>query len=336
LDFEGHVHRFFLVAEDIKHGPYGNMSRNWIAAIAFLIGILSTSDGFPADSEPEDSESGHGMPIVSLRSNYYGFADLKDPMPGTFEEELMGSMVLTSFKGVVPIPFADRTIVLVPGLFFDHTHLEYRNWDFGVTPAREQLSDFYATGLEMSMIAELSERVWFVTRLTWGLYSDLKEVDASDARLYGVLMADILVAENTVVGLGLSYNSDFGFPAPIPFAHFAYRNDWFRTDITIPSDAQAYFLPHERVEIGIRARLLGNEYRMTYEDEDWNNMLVQLSTLEFGGIGAVRLFRGLWLEFGGGAALRNRYKAILPNGNVLREINFSPTWFANAALVFRL
>lgn len=327
--------------EFMSHVRFTSVKRHCLSALAVLCALLVSSQVAAAGEEKESEEgaqqrTGHGPAIASVETSYYGYAGLAEPTLGTFEDDLEAAIVVTSVRAGVPLPFKNNNIILFPGVFFDHTHLEYRGWDYDVTPASEQLRDFYAVGLELGVVNRLADWAWLATRLSWGLYSDMEEVGNEDGRLYGTILADFVVAKGMVLGIGLSYNSDFGYPAPLPFVHFAYEMRWFRTDLMIPSYGELYFLPHERVELGVRARLVGNESRVTYDDPDWNDLLVQLSTIDVGAAINVRLVAGLWVKLFGGASVNRRYKAILLDGEELRDTGLRETWFVSTGLAYRL
>ena len=319
-----------------RHIQTGNAAWRMVLlpmALAFVLSLLAQ----PARAQEEQEQRpGRGPSIASVESTYYGWTELLNPHPGTFEGDLKVRAITSSVQAGFPLVFQGGKILLFNGAFFDQLHLGYQNWDASVTPKDEQPSSFYALGWQMTLINALTKRSRLLTQLRWGLFSDLIEVDENDARLYGLVMVDRDLIQGMVLGLGIAYHSDFGYPHPMPFLHFAYQNSWFRTDMGLPSNVELFFAPHERIELGARGRLSGNEYKMTYQDEALDNILIQVSTMDVGPAVNLRLVAGLWLRFFGGYAFNNRYKTVAPNGKEIRDVSLDNTWFVNANLSYNL
>lgn len=306
---------------------------SWIAIPSFV----RADEKEQSKDSTKASPPGHGPTLISLEFSYYGFSELANPEVGTFEEDLQVSMMVTAFKGGIPTPFKNETIIMVNSLFFEQRHLLYRGWDFDVTPRSEQPLNFYAIGWEFSLLAELKERIWLVTQLSWGLFSDLKDVDQNDDRIYGLILASFTLRNDLTLGVGLSYNPDFGVPAPIPLAQLSYQHRWFRVEAILPSEGELLFIPHERTEIGFRGRVSGNEFRATNRVNPLlNNFLVQISTIDLGAAANFRFVKGLWFGLFAGGSVRNRYKAVQPNGDRAFDISVRNSWVVSGRLFYRL
>ena len=165
----------------------------------------------------------------------------------------------------------------------------------------------------------------------------MKTIDHRDARLYGTVLVDFSVSERTIVGAGVSYNSDLGSPYPVPFLHYAYDAGWFRCELGIPSDAVVLFVPHECVEIGVKAVLTGEEYRVSVEgDDELDKMMVQTSTVDVDPVLGVRTVGGLWINLFGGYTLYNVFSAVDYEGDELLDIDLENTWFVAGGLAYRV
>jgi hypothetical protein len=79
---------------------------------------------------------------------------------------------------------------------------------------------------------------------------------------FGYLSKAFKEDESLVLGLGLSYNTLLGKPAFLPLIDFYWQTEKFKIDAFLPYYGGIYYLPSQKIEIGLQGRMQGNRYNL--------------------------------------------------------------------------
>jgi hypothetical protein len=79
---------------------------------------------------------------------------------------------------------------------------------------------------------------------------------------FGYLSKAFKEDESLVLGLGLSYNTLLGKRAFLPIVDFYWQSEKFKIDVFLPHYGGIYYLPSQKIELGLQGRMQGNRYNL--------------------------------------------------------------------------
>ncbi len=228
----------------------------------------------------------------------------------------------------IPITFGKSTYLVVGGAY----HVD--SVSFSMQPADFiELRSFHSAELSLLLIQQLNDGWSLSFRLAPGLAGDFRSVDIEMLRLNTLAMATYSFSERFVLGGGFLVTYGFGSLLPLPALYFEYRPvDEIRIEAFLPAFLTARWTLWNRLELGLRAELQGNEYAVrdqrirdaypcraeavddptTDVDERMRDSDACLDHLAYsvGTAGAtvgVRLFHSFWLSVFGGHTFFRRF-----------------------------
>lgn len=221
-----------------------------IATMAFLIvvGIASPSGAQPG-------------PSLSVSYEYFPYSNLADPQAGTFEEDLKVRVgTLSAEFSLSPVIFSQGKTVWVNTFSYQRFDLDYQNWSDAQGGNRIENTQ----GIEYTavLVRQLSD-TWNLTAVaTPGLHSDFgADLSYDDFNVETALIFGRRFSERLTIGFGAAYSFKFGEGYPLPFVTVAWTNgSTAKIDMLLPVYAELWYLPNPKVEIGLAARVGGDQY----------------------------------------------------------------------------
>ena len=278
--------------------------------------------------------------IVDLSAQYIPGTELDDP-PG-----LEAQVSSYDFTLNVPVVLGERTF-LIPGLNYHVDSISFEN-----TPDEfVDLRMFQSVSLPVLFVQILPRNWSLAARVAPGIAGDFETIDSRMLTFSGVLSLTKGVSERLVVGFGGIASYAFGVLLPLPSFYMDWTpNDWLRFETYIPAFAHLDFLIGDRIEIGPRIDIAGNDYAVRDErvaqspacnDPTSNaNCLdhVAYSVATTGVQLGVRIAGTLWTTFYGGRTIYRRLEMRNRDGDTLDGgLETLPSdWFIRANLVFRI
>lgn len=242
----------------------------------------------------------------------------------TFEGLKVG---IKNYYFLVAHPFKlGDNISIKAGLEYDIIGLVYENWnsDIAITerPVSLKSLNFYFD------VTQKFGKGWQVQlQAKPGIASDWQNDLQGDDFIFqgfGIIGKYFKEDESLFIGLGASQNTLLGEKMLLPVLDFYWKTGKFKFDGTFPFKGGVYFLPTEKLEIGLQGRIQGNRYNLNYADNALSQA-VAYSTI-FGGLALQWKFYknfALNTEFGINA---NRTYEVL-NGQDKKVIDTDPKKF---------
>ncbi len=239
-----------------------------------------------------------------------------------------------------PIPLAEQTFLVV-GSAYHVESVSFANAPPGFVPLRA----FHSVELS-ALLVQLLPRDWALSvRVAPGMGGDFAAVDEEMVRLSAVALATHAFTDDFVLGGGGLVSYSFGSFLPLP----ALYVDWqawsvgpadapiatFRIEAFVPAFASLKHTLFDRVELGMRVEVFGNEYAVRDERiaDAWpcvasaadvagtaaNEAVAQpaecldhvaYSTGIVGAVAGVRLFETVWLSALAGGSVFRRFEML--------------------------
>lgn len=199
--------------------------------------------------------------ITSVECSYLSKVKVNSPVQNSFEQDLKVQPTISGFRFNYPIVVEKDKTYLIHGFSFQHLLLDYENWDIFQEP--DCVDEFYALGYELTLSYKFSE-VWTMnTFLHPGIASDVKGASLGDMHISGGVLFDYRTSGPASYGLGLAYAGNFGDPLFVPLIRFAWDDEKkLRLNLILPAQAELWYKYTENLELGLRARLIGNQYKI--------------------------------------------------------------------------
>jgi hypothetical protein len=190
------------------------------------------------------------------------------------------------------VPNGGRT-VLVPRLSVQQLRFDHDGWP-QATPAADEA---YLIDLGLAVQHQLSARWALRADLSPSLASDFDQTLATDDFvLQGAVLAIRQTSPHFAAGFGAAYSTVFGSPIPIPLVLLQGSGDGWRAEALLPSNVQAWWVPSERVEMGLSVEALGSRHRLGAHEGLLDRPYAEALTLTAGPSVNVRLTP--WLRVG--------------------------------------
>ena len=170
------------------------------------------------------------------------------------------------------VPFNEnRTVLLFGaayGLLYTDNSRGHRYYSFHDPDAtyviRTAFEDLHAVRLNFGLFQNLKDRWNVVLMAIPGMYSNFNTFDLLSFNLQGTAMAVYHHSEDFQLSFGLTYGTQFGRMLVFPMVTVNwYIGHDFRLDTMLPVEFQIRYIPHDRVVIGLMAKMSGQVYRIT-------------------------------------------------------------------------
>lgn len=257
-----------------------------------------------------------------------------------------------------PIPLAERSF-LIPGATY---HVE--SVSFADTPQGfADLRAFHGVDVPV-LFVQLLPHDWSLSlRIAPGLAGDFHSVDADMFRFGAMALASHAFSDQLVLGGGAVASYAFGSFLPLPAGYLEWKPaSPFVFEVFIPAFAHAKAVFGDRVELGYRVEVQGNEYAVRDEriagafpcvdgppdpsraelgakaDPDRCFDHLAYSVIAFGPTIAVRLFETVWLTAAAGHSALRRFEEKNPSGETIPDSvqNLPNTFFVRSGLTWRI
>jgi hypothetical protein len=308
------------------HPMQASILRSGTIAILTILAVFAWASESPAQPQP----------TLSLAYDYFPFSKLDNPTSGTFEEDLEIRVATFSTElTLAPMVFAQGKTVLVNTFSYHRFDLDYKNWDdpSGDDPIEN------AQGVEYTvvLVRQLSERWNLTTVVTPGLHSDFKGgLSSNDFNVSSALILGRQHSERLTLGFGLAFSFKYGEGYPLPFLSVAWNNGSnARVDMLLPVHAEFWYLPSPKVELGLAARVSGNQY---HGDPDRYGVTDPQMRYSAGTVGpSIKLHasKSVSLTIDGGVTVRRRFE-FFDGDEKAQSLDLKNTGFVKAGLQINL
>ena len=198
---------------------------------------------------------------ISVGYEFFPASNLSTPDVGTFEENL--EVTVATFSADFSLPaavFSEGETVLLATFSYHRFDLDYTNWDD--LQGGNRIDNAQGLEFELVVVRQLSERWNMIAVATPGIHSDLRGDRTSDEF---ILEAALIFAhqksENLSLGFGAAYSFLYGEGLPIPLLSLQWTNgSSSRVDLLLPATAEFWYRPNQILEIGLGAKVAGNQY----------------------------------------------------------------------------
>lgn len=202
-----------------------------------------------------------GNPSFSMSYEFFPSAKLSDPDPGTFEEDL--SIQVATFSAefsLAPVMYANGKTILMNKLAFRRLDSYYKNWND--LQGGNRIDNVQEIEYSFTVVRQLSEKWNLTAMVNHGLYSDFQgDLSRNDFNLSSAFILGRQYSERFSLGFGLAYTLKYGSAIPIPFVTMNWTNgSKLRVELLLPIMAEFWYLPSEKLELGLTAKVSGNQY----------------------------------------------------------------------------
>ena len=293
-------------------------------AIALLSVFLTDITGLHAQPKPS----------FTAGYEYFPFSNLKDPDLNTFERDL--EVRVSTFYGefsLAPIIRSQGRTVIVNTLSYHRFDLDYRNWDNQQGGNRIENTQ----GIEYTfvLVRQLSEKWNMTVVATPGVHSDLVEkLSMDDFNVQGAVIFGRLHSGTLTYGFGAAYTLKYGEPFPLPFVTLQWNKapNW-RADLLLPVHAELWYLPSQRVELGLTARVKGSDYHGSPKRYLVGNPRMRYSVVTAGPSIKLHFSNAARLLIDGGVTMLRRFE-FFDGSRELRSLDLKSSPFVRAGLQF--
>lgn len=201
-------------------------------------------------------------PTLTLTSEVWPSRSLSNAEIAGDAVALDGTTLGTVSTGLVlshPFVLDGGRTVLVPRLSVQQLRFDHDGWPQG-TPAADEA---YLIDLGLSVQRQLSARWALRADVTPSVASDFDAaVGRDDFALQGAALAVWQASPQFSAGFGAAYSTVFGAPFPLPLVLLQGSGDGWRAEAFLPASVEAWWVPSERVEMGLSAQALGSRHRL--------------------------------------------------------------------------
>jgi hypothetical protein len=182
----------------------------------------------------------------------------------------------------------------------------------------------------------LSERWYMLALVTPGLASDLKadNITRDDFTFEAAAVFVRKFNDRWSLGFGAAVSNQFGEPIPLPVVAFEWNNGGkLRANGILPSSMEFWYLPSQRVELGLVVGGEGNRYHGDPEIHGVDNPQLRYSRVNFGPSAKIHLSKQVHLKIDGGIIGFHRSE-FYDDDNKVAEYDLKPTGFIKVGITF--
>jgi hypothetical protein len=276
-------------------------------------------------------------PSFSFNYEYFPYAALENPdttpVNGArnFEQDLEIQVGVFHAEFSAPIIFGKGATVIVHTLSYDRLELRYRNWDN--EQGGNRIEEAHGLEYTFTLVHQLSD-TWNITAVaTPGLHSDFKgTLSADDFSASSAVIFSRQHSEDLSYGFGAAYAFNFGQAYPIPLLALNWApGSKTRLDLLLPAHAEFWYLPSTTFEMGLIARVSGNQYHGDPDIFAVDNPQMQYSSGTFGPSVKVHFSERIHLNVDAGYTVLRRFD-FSDGSNELQSLDLENSGFVRAGL----
>ena len=246
-------------------------------------------------------------PSISGSYEFFPFSKLTDPDPGTFEQDLEVRVATFYTEFSAPAVFSEGRTVLVNTLSYHSFDLDYKNWDD--LQGGSKIENAKGIEYSLTLVRQFSEKWNLTAVVTPGLHSDFNDgISNDDFNVSSAVIFGRQISQNFSLGFGAAYSFKFGEAFPIPLLTLQWTSgSSSRVDLLLPVQAELWYLPSRKLELGLAARIGGNQYHGDPARFSVKNPQMRYS---IGTVGPSLKFllKGIHLTVDGGVTLLRRFE----------------------------
>jgi hypothetical protein len=247
-----------------------------VPAIASAAAPARSAETPPAEEAPAASSKydvDHYAPadLDHLRYTLYPAMSTSSTSANTLQD-LSGGLHEVDAQVAVPITANGGKTRLVAGLNYVYTRYALSGLQTATLASADGTEilttspvpqDLHAITAILSLTQAMGDHWVASFGMKPGLYTDLRQVDASSFSLQGGASFVYVASKDLRLGFGLSYQSRFGSPLLLPVGIL----DWhiggpLRLHVTAPDDAELLLIPNDRLVLNLFGRVTGGAYRI--------------------------------------------------------------------------
>ncbi len=243
------------------------------------------------------------LPLTNVSYETVFEAPLENP-ENDFQRALRIRVSMFNAALMLPSVIEEDSTLILTGLSYRLTDFDVSGWDSSARPAR--IDRVHELRHLVVLRQRLAERWNLVGQFRPGLFSDLVSVQRTHFRVEGGGSAELEIGKAHKAALGVVFSSNFGEPLVLPLAQYVLVRPRFRIQAIVPSKVEGFYIPTERVELGVVGELVGAQYRI-------GNRLSEFDKLKFNTFTVGPTLRynpkaGLWATAAFGYTLSRRFE----------------------------
>ncbi len=204
----------------------------------------------------------------------------------------------------VPLVLRPQRTILINSLSYLRTDAFYSGDE---ALATEPVDTFHNLRYRLTWLEIFNPRWSSVVTVAPGLASDFDDISGEDFNVQLSAAAIHTFRRGHTLGVGPAFSTRFGKPLVIPLLLYRWSNEGpLRVALTLPVNAQVTYQMTERVRIGARAAVAGDEYRLS--EENRASLTLAYSVLMAGGLVQVRTVGKIFFRAFVGSTVLRRYE----------------------------
>lgn len=240
-------------------------------------------------------------PRLVIDGEYLAPSGLSEPRVGIDETRVRFTVSTLSMSLLFPNLWRKDLILFVTGPLYRRYTFDFENWSpsLGDRPPEDLHALRYLFFLAQPLINGQSFHFFLLPELS----SDFKQVRWNHARIDGGLQFNVPF-ERSRLGVGMVYTTNFGKPRLLPLLSWRWNGvEQWRTQVTVPAAAEAWYAFSSTVEGGLILRFSGDQFRIGAPGP-FQDRVVRFSSGKFGPALRLNLARSVALRLDGGVAFR--------------------------------
>ena len=271
------------------------------------------------------------MDLVSIEVRSLPFLSLEHPQTNTFEDHV--KIQPQDVKARVSLPpwrLGSNGTLLSVGLGYENLRFFYKNWDSAQDPNR--VDELQAAQLFFFLKKQLHAEGWGLRSfVTSGIHSDFKAITTRDLRLQGGAMLERQYARGHLWGFGLVFLNDYGTPRVFPGVYYQRTiGSAHRINVRLPTQLSYAYIPNDRWELGVAAKVTGNNSRLEREGP-LKGKTVKYSLGTIGPSIKRNINRFLSVSLEGGTTFRHQLE-IYDGSSRIRDLGLRQSYFVTTAV----
>lgn len=246
-------------------------------------------------------------PSFSASYDFYPYSNLKEPDPGTFQDELQIRVATIKIKAAYPNLVSQRTF-LMHEILYDRFDMDYVNWD-EIQGGRE-IPHGHAVKYNLMIMHTFSDKWSLLAFITPGLASDFAaKLSKDDFTIETAIVFIYKFSPKFSLGAGLAYSRQLGEPLPLPVLALDWNNGTnMRARAILPANLEVWYMMSPRFELGLVLNGDGNEYHGDPGRYGGDNPKMKYSVFTMGPSLKYRLNESWSILIDGGYTFQRRFE----------------------------
>ncbi|HPQ70567.1 MAG TPA: DUF6268 family outer membrane beta-barrel protein [bacterium] len=294
------------------------------AITTFLLAIIWTV--WIGNNPAFAQESRKGMDIFSFRYIYSPPSQVESSdLPDDFQVETNEFKII----GSLPYFIKETKTLFLNGFSYSLLTVNTQT-DAAIN---HKTYDFHTVQYRFNLVQMLPKDLNVTAMLMPAIASDFEGFSRGDVRANSGVLFGYRPVENLNIQFGVVYLSNFGEDMILPMFGLQYKTEHWRILANLPAIMEFWYVPLDFLELGINARLEGNQFHMHQDDMEVDYF--RQSMFNLGPALRAYPFKGLFVQIWGGTTAYRRLETFKDDQRTF-DLSPEPNWFVSAGLGYGL